>query len=99
MTGTHQKRRSSLIIMQKCLVLASAVSVTLNQTWVNNPQQGLNHSIEPNQYSIQITTCLSILYYNTKEGASKDITRLKSENIVIQLGYNAIALHENILLS
>jgi hypothetical protein len=49
MTGTHQERRSSLIIMQKCLVLASAVIVTLNPTWVNNPQQGLNNSVEPNQ--------------------------------------------------
>jgi hypothetical protein len=43
--------------------------------------------------------CLSILYYNTIEGGSKDTTILKSEIIMIQLGYTAIALHENILLS
>jgi hypothetical protein len=38
--------------------------------------------------------CLKILYYNTMERGSKDITKLKSDNIVIQLGYNAITLHE-----
>jgi hypothetical protein len=43
--------------------------------------------------------CLNILYCNTMKRGSKDITKLKSDNIMIQLGYNAIALHENILLS
>jgi hypothetical protein len=43
--------------------------------------------------------CLRILYYNMMERGSKDTTILKSENIMIQLGYNAIALQENILLS
>jgi hypothetical protein len=42
---------------------------------------------------------LSILYYNTMDRGSKDTTILESENIMIQLGFNAIALHENILLS
>jgi hypothetical protein len=43
--------------------------------------------------------CLNILYYNTMDKGSKDTTILKYENIMIQLGYNAFALHENILLS
>jgi hypothetical protein len=45
------------------------------------------------------TKCLRILYYNTMDRGSKDTTILKSENIMIQLGYNAIALHDDILLS
>jgi hypothetical protein len=58
------------------------------------PTTGLNKS-----NSIQTTICLSILYYNMMEKGSNGTTRLKPENIVIQLGYNAIALHANILLS
>jgi hypothetical protein len=43
--------------------------------------------------------CLSILDYNMMGKGSKDTTILKSENIVIQQGYNAVTLHESILLS
>jgi flagellar basal body-associated protein FliL len=50
------KRRRSLIIMQKCLVLASAVIVTLNTTWVINSQQGLDNSVEPYQTQFE-TQC------------------------------------------
>jgi hypothetical protein len=49
--------------------------------------------------SIQITICLSILDYNTTDKRDQDTTRLKSDNIVIQPGYNAVTLHETILLS
>jgi hypothetical protein len=67
-------------------------------TWVNNSHKvsitRLNHIKLKSKHK-----CLSILYYNTMDRGSKDTTILKSKNIMIQLGYNAIALHDDILLS
>jgi hypothetical protein len=67
-------------------------------TWVNN-----SHKVSIarlNDIKLKLNTkCLSILYYNTIDRGSKGTTTLKSANIMIQLGYNAIALHKNILLS
>jgi hypothetical protein len=98
MTDTHQKRHSSLLIMQKCLVLASAVIVTLNTTWVNISQQGLNKSVEPHQ----LNSKHNVLKHSLLQHDGKRVQghyKLKSKNIMIPLGYNAIEMHKNILLS
>jgi hypothetical protein len=42
--------------------------------------------------------CLNILYYNTMDRVQGHYNT-QIENIMIQLSYNAIALHDDILLS
>jgi hypothetical protein len=67
-------------------------------TRVNISPQDLNTRLNHIKFNSN-TKWLSILYYNTMDRGSKDTTIFKSENIMIQLGYNAFPLHENILLS